>query len=101
MKNRGKRYGDNVAEKILDTALKIWETAPNDVTPSKVAQKLGMNHSTIYYYFPTEFKERVAEFALMKRNVRVIGQMIATGHPLINSLAPCERAEYLEKLNNI
>lgn len=101
MKNRGKRYGGNVSDKILETAVKIWETNPHDVTPTKVAQKLGMNHSTIYYYFPVDFKERVAEFALMKRNVRVVGQMIATGHSLADKLAPSERAEYLNKLSEM
>ena len=98
-KNTGKRYGSDVKEKILNKAVKLWEQDHTQVTVTNVARALGMNHANIYHHFPDGFRETVAEHAVKTKNTKIICQLIAYGHPAVEGLAPCERAEYLSNLH--
>jgi len=98
-RNTGKRYGNDVKNKILNTALKMWEQDHNNLTVMGVAKALGMNHANIYHHFPEGLKDAVAEYAVKTKNIRIVGRLIALGHPSTNDLCPTERADYLSNFN--
>lgn len=93
----GKRYGKDVKEKILETALKVWEENTTNLSIKEVATRLGMNHANVYYHFPQGLQDAVAEYALEKNNIKVVTSLIVSGHHLAEKLSPSEKLEYLSK----
>ena len=93
-----KRYGADVKEKILQTAVKVWEENPHDFTVKKVSTRLGMNHANIYHHFPQGLMDAMADYALRNKNVRVICSLIVAGHKSVENLSPSEKSKYLLSL---
>lgn len=96
--NKGPRFGRDVKEKILNAGLRIWEKDASKLTVTNVARSLGMTHGNVFYHFPAGLKDAIAEYAIAQKNTRVIVQLIVTGHPLVEKLAPSERANYLKSI---
>lgn len=85
----------NTRERILNTGLKMWLKDPQSVSANGIANKIGMTHATVLYHFPEGVKDAIAEYAVMKKDARIIPQLIVLDHPSVRNLAPCERIAYL------
>lgn len=79
-------------DKILTTGLKLW---PN-VTASSVAKALNITHAAVIYYFH-DVRSAVAQYAIDTHYLPVIVQMIASKHPLCDSMTDKEIQNYLRE----
>lgn len=75
----------------------MWLENPDSVTANGIANRMNpkMSHATILYHFPYGVKNAIAEYAVEKREARIIAQLITTGHKAVDNLSPSEKAEYL------
>lgn len=88
--HKANEQGLQTKTQILETGLKLW---PN-VTASSVAKKLNKSHATILYHFQ-DLKNSVAEYAVEKGCMKVIVQLIATNHKVVEKLSEQEKKEIL------
>lgn len=90
--------GELTREKILKTGLKMWLNDPSTVTANAIAKKIGMTHATIIYHFPHGVKDAVAEYAVERKEKKIISQLIVLEHDSVKGLSPTERMHYLSQL---
>ena len=84
-------HGDKTREKILKAGLKIW---PN-VTLSNIGRETGLTHAAISYHFPLEeLRDRVAQYAVIMGESRVIVQLIAQNHPAVAHMTAGEKSAH-------
>jgi AcrR family transcriptional regulator len=94
---KGRRFGAGVKEQILETGMRLWEENPETFNTVNVAKALGMTHGNVFYHFPTGLKNAVAQYALEKKNIKIVAQLITSGHEIVKNMDNSERAEYLAK----
>lgn len=87
------KQGEKTRESILKAGLKLWP----DVTPAKIASRLGITHATVLYHFPN-VKEAVAQYAVETDCSPVIVQMLATNHKLVRDMPAAERLRHFSSL---
>ena len=89
------KQGENTRTRILETGLKLWP----DVTPSSIANAMGITHATVLYHF-SDIKEAVAQYALDTDCSRVIVQMLASNHRLVKDMKGSERLRHFANISN-
>lgn len=91
--NLMKKQGEKTREAILKTGLTLW---PN-VTPTSIANALGINHGTVLHHFDN-VKRAVAEYALETDCSPVIVQMLASNNPLVKDMPAEERLRHFKAI---
>lgn len=87
--NTMKKQGEETRLAILEAGLKLWP----DVTPTTVANALGVSHATVLYHFE-DVKEAVAQYAVEKGYSPVIVQLLAANHKLVRDMPAKERLRH-------
>lgn len=91
-----KKHSDYTKEKILNGALDLWP----DVTLLKLSEHIGITHSNILYHYPDgTLKDATAEHAVKIGRSEVIVQLIATGHPAVEDMSPCEKTKHFNQIS--
>lgn len=85
------KKGDELRKKILETGLKLWPS----VSTCKIAEKIGISHPNVSYYFGAGLKDAVAEYAVETGASRVIAQLILTKHKAVKNLTASDRKKHM------
>lgn len=93
--------GEITREKILKAGVKMWKESNVPITANSISRRMGITAPAVYYHFPYGIKDAVAEYALEKKDVYVVAQLIVTSHPLVRDLSPSERMDYLVKASEV
>ena len=80
---------------ILKAGVVLWP----DITLQAIADKLGVSRQAIHQHFPDDtLKYAVAEHAVKIENSRVIVQLLADRHPLVEDLTPADRIKHFNAI---
>lgn len=85
-------------KKILEKGLQLWRKDASKVSARNIARELGMSHSGVLYYFQGDLKDRLAEYAIEKKDAKVIAQLIASSHPSVKNMDKKTRSYYLSNM---
>lgn len=85
---------DNTRTRILKAGLELWP----DVTHTEIARKTGISQPNVFYHFPKNLQDAVAEYAVQVGDSRVIVQLMGAAHPAVENLSPADRIRHFNAI---
>jgi predicted transcriptional regulator len=86
------KKGDDLRKKILDVGLKLWP----HVKTCEIANRLGISHPNVSYYFGRSLKDAVAQHAVETGTSQVIAQLILTKHKAVKNMTDSDRRKHMK-----
>lgn len=73
----------------------MWKKNPDSVNAHAIAKQINMTHGSVMYHFPYGVKDAVAEYAVEKKDSKIVAQLIVLGHKAVQNLSPTEKSEFM------
>lgn len=95
----GYMAGEKRKQAILDTGLALWrEGGEQAVQARAIGNMLGITHSGVLYHHNNSvdaLRRAVADYAVMRRDTKVIRQLITSEHPSVAGFTAETRRAWL------